>query len=99
MLPGLSGRQTATNRSHLLHGARQTLGLLFQRTFRDASADGTGVPMDPEELAGRKGKQSDGKAKTRQPYLGWGFTQHRVDEKAEWGLFRPLLARLSNKQP
>ena len=45
------------------------------------SADGTGVPMVPEELAGRKGKQSDGKAKTRQVYLGCVFTQHRVDEK------------------
>lgn len=45
------------------------------------SADGTGVPMVPEELVGRKGKQSDGKAKTRQVYLGCVFTQHRVDEK------------------
>ena len=45
------------------------------------SADGTGVPMVPEELAGRKGKQSEGKAKTRQVYLGCVFTQHEVDEK------------------
>jgi len=45
------------------------------------SADGTGVPMVPEELAGRKGKQADGKAKTRQVYLGCAFTQHEVDEK------------------
>jgi len=45
------------------------------------SADGTGVPMVPEELAGRKGKQADGKAKTRQVYLGCVFTQHRVDER------------------
>ena len=45
------------------------------------SADGTGIPMVPEELAGRKGKQTDGKAKTRQAYLGCVFTQHRVDEK------------------
>jgi hypothetical protein len=43
------------------------------------SADGTGVPMVPEELAGRRGKQADGKAKTRQVYLGCVFTQHRVD--------------------
>ncbi len=43
------------------------------------SADGTGVPMVPEELAGRKGKQPDGKAKTKQVYLGCVFTQHRVD--------------------
>jgi hypothetical protein len=45
------------------------------------SADGTGVPMVPEELIGRRGKQADGKAKTRQVYLGCVFTQHRVDEK------------------
>jgi hypothetical protein len=45
------------------------------------SADGTGVPMVSEELADRKGKQPDGKAKTRQVYLGCVFTQHRVDEK------------------
>lgn len=45
------------------------------------SADATGVPMVPEELEGRKGKQPDGKAKTRQVYLGCVFTQHRVDEK------------------
>lgn len=45
------------------------------------SADGTGVPMVPEELVGRKGKQADGKAKSRQVYLGCVFTQHKVDEK------------------
>jgi hypothetical protein len=49
--------------------------------IRYVSADGTGIPMVPEELAGRKGKQADGKAKTRQVYLGCVFTQHRVDEK------------------
>jgi hypothetical protein len=46
-----------------------------------ASGDGTGVPMRPEELKGRRGKQADGSAKTRQVYLGCVFTQHRVDEK------------------
>jgi hypothetical protein len=45
------------------------------------SADGTGVPMRRQELAGRKGKQPDGTAKTRQVYLGCVFTQHRTDEK------------------
>lgn len=45
------------------------------------SGDGTGVPMRPEELKGRRGKQADGTAKTRQVYLGCVFTQHRVDEK------------------
>ena len=45
------------------------------------SADGTGVPMVPEELVGRKGKHAEGQAKTRQAYLGCVFTQHRVDDK------------------
>jgi hypothetical protein len=45
------------------------------------SGDGTGVPMRQEEVSGRKGKQSDGTAKTRQAYLGCVFTQHRTDEK------------------
>jgi len=45
------------------------------------SGDGTGVPMMPEELKGRKGKQADGTAKTRQVYLGCVFTQHRTDDK------------------
>ena len=45
------------------------------------SGDGTGVPMVPEELKGRRGKQADGKAKTRQVYLGCVFTQHRTDDK------------------
>ena len=44
------------------------------------SGDGTGIPMRPEELAGHKGKQPDGTAKTRQVYLGCVFTQHRRDE-------------------
>lgn len=45
------------------------------------SADGTGVPMVPEELKGRRGKQADGTAKTRQAYLGCVFTQKRVDDE------------------
>ena len=45
------------------------------------SADGTGVPMRKEELAGRAGKQPDGGAKTRMAYLGCVFTQHKTDEK------------------
>lgn len=44
------------------------------------SADGTGTPMRREALAGRRGKQPEGTAKTRQVYLGCVFTQHKVDE-------------------
>ncbi len=58
-----------------VQGERGDIPILY------VSADGTGIPMVPEELAGRKGKQADGKAKTRQVYLGCVFTQHRVDEK------------------
>ena len=43
--------------------------------------DGTGVPMRPEELAGRKGKQPGGSAKTREVKLGCVFTQHTTDEE------------------
>jgi hypothetical protein len=43
------------------------------------SADGTGVPMRPEELEGRKGKQADGSAKTREVKLGCVFLQTEVD--------------------
>jgi hypothetical protein len=47
------------------------------------SADGTGVPLRPKELKGRKGKQPDGTAKTRQVYLGCVFTQHQTDEAGQ----------------
>lgn len=46
-----------------------------------AEVDGTGVPMIPEELAGRKGKQPDGSAKTREVKLGCIFTQTITDEE------------------
>jgi len=45
------------------------------------SCDGTGAPMRKEELTGRKGKQPDGTAKTREVKLGAVFTQHTRDEK------------------
>jgi len=42
--------------------------------------DGTGVPMVPNEVAGRPGKQADGTAKTREAKLGCVFTQTRFDD-------------------
>ena len=45
------------------------------------SGDATGVPMRKEELAGCRGKQPDGSAKTRMAYLGCVFTQTKTDEK------------------
>ena len=43
--------------------------------------DGTGVPMTRQELTGRKGKQADGSALTREVKLGCVFTQTTTDEK------------------
>lgn len=45
------------------------------------SYDGTGVPMVKEEVKGRKGKQADGSALTREAKLGCVFTQTSTDEK------------------
>jgi hypothetical protein len=45
------------------------------------SIDGPGVPMMPQELAGRPGKQEDGSSKTREVKLGCVFTQQSADEQ------------------
>lgn len=45
--------------------------------------DGTGIPMIPDELEGRKGKQPDGTAKTREAKVGCVFTQTQMDEKGK----------------
>ena len=47
------------------------------------SPDGTGTPMRKDALVGRKGKQADGGAKTREAKLGCVFTQTSVDEKGK----------------
>ena len=46
-----------------------------------ASFDGTGVPVRPEEVVGRRGKQPDGRARTREVKLGCIFTQIGLDRK------------------
>jgi hypothetical protein len=43
--------------------------------------DGTGVPMVPRDVEGRKGKQPDGTARTREAKLGCVFTQTTFDEQ------------------
>ena len=43
--------------------------------------DGTGVPMTRAEVAGRKGKQADGSARTREAKLGCVFTQTTTDKE------------------
>lgn len=45
--------------------------------------DGTGVPMTRQEVEGRKGKQPDGSAKTREAKLGAVFTQAGVDKEGK----------------
>lgn len=54
-------------------GADKTVPILY------ISYDGTGVPMTQEERRGRKGKQADGTAKTREAKLGCVFTQTTTD--------------------
>ena len=46
-----------------------------------ASGDGSGIPALPSETKDRQGKADDGKARTRQVYLGCVFTQHKRDEQ------------------
>jgi hypothetical protein len=46
-------------------------------------ADGTGIPMVTKELEGRKGKQDDGTAKTREVKLGCIFSQTQTDEEGQ----------------
>lgn len=43
--------------------------------------DGTGIPVVPREMEGRKGKGADGKGKTREAKLGCVFTQTGVDSE------------------
>ena len=47
------------------------------------SMDGTGVPVVSRETEGRKGKDPDGKAKTREAKLGCVFTQTSVDKEGK----------------
>jgi hypothetical protein len=45
------------------------------------SFDGTGVPVRKNELVGRRGKQADGSARTREAKLGCMFTQVGLDKE------------------
>lgn len=45
------------------------------------SFDGTGVPIRKAELVGRRGKQADGSARTRETKLGCVFTQIGLDRQ------------------
>jgi hypothetical protein len=62
-------------RDHELLWCEKTIPILY------ISYDGTGVPMTQGELTGRKGKQADGSAKTREAKLGCVFTQTTTDAR------------------
>jgi len=68
---------TEKERQEVIHGTiadqKEPVPLLY------ISYDGTGVPMTKDELNGRKGKQPDGSAKTREAKVGCVFTQTTVD--------------------
>ena len=70
-----SQERKAILRDHDLLRPEKTVPILY------ISYDGTGVPMTQEELAGRKGKQADGSAKTREAKLGCVFTQTTTDAR------------------
>lgn len=55
------------------------------------SCDGTGTPMRPAELQGRKGRQEDGSSRTREAKLGCVFTQTDLDAQGQ-----PLLDEEGN---
>lgn len=59
----------------------QTLHTEEELLLMYISADGTGVPMRKDELQGRRGKQPDGSAKTREVKLGCVFLQSETDEQ------------------
>jgi hypothetical protein len=93
-LAALAGISIEGRQIHRLvnHIGPQVAAALSQGTSDPAKAiplmyvevDATGVPMVAEELAGRKGKQEDGSAKTREAKLGCVFTQTKPDEKTGW---------------
>ena len=82
----IDGRQI----QRLVSGAGPQIGQELQAGQRDEATavpilyvevDGTGVPMVADELAGRKGKQPDGTAKTREAKRCAIFTQTKCDEE------------------
>jgi len=70
----------SAERAALIKSAGQE-GVLHLKTIpvMYVEYDGTGVPMTKAELVGRRGKQEDGSAKTREAKLGCVFTQTTTD--------------------
>lgn len=63
----------------ILQGVRSSALVPTPKLY--VSFDGTGVPIRKAELTGRRGKQPDGSARTREAKLGCVFTQIGVDSE------------------
>ena len=70
-----------THAAAVLTGALVPLGPPTPVTTLYVAVDGTGVPAVPADTEGRKGKDPDGRAHTREVKLGVAFTQTTVDEQ------------------
>lgn len=79
------GRQVETwlgdEQKQLLDGGAPEAPRLPRGGIFYISFDGTGAPMRKSELAGRRGKQKDGSARTREVKLGCVFTQIGLDKE------------------
>ena len=77
------GHQVERWRAAEQEGILQALGAPAPAPAGEAkfyiSFDGTGVPVRKSELIGRRGKQADGPARTREAKLGCVFTQVGLD--------------------
>ena len=71
----LSAQQTQILQQERPTAAPQSLAKFY------ISFDGTGVPIRKAELVGRRGKQADGSARTREAKLGCVFTQVGLDRE------------------
>jgi hypothetical protein len=66
---------------HLVHAGPSIPPQLEPGAKFYISFDGTGIPVRKSELLGRKGKQADGSARTREVKLGCVFTQVGLDQE------------------
>jgi hypothetical protein len=79
------GRQVeqwlSEEQEQMVHAARNIPPQLEPGAKFYISFDGTGIPVRKSELLGRKGKQADGSARTREVKLGCVFTQVGLDKE------------------
>jgi hypothetical protein len=79
------GRQVeqwlSAQQGQILQGGGRPVALPGPRPKFYISFDGTGVPVRKNELVGRRGRQADGSARTREAKLGCVFTQVGLDKE------------------